>query len=953
MRADSLPADRDLQNALITQTKTISSSLTPNPCTLTPDFLRISSPEEIKLCDPACGSAHMLVYAFELLYLIYEEEGYEPTEIPNKILTKNLFGIEIDERAGELSAFALTMVAREKYSRFFKKPIQPNICVLEKIDFTTARDPKSSKNDLFSNVKWEDKGWEKILDELCKGGIRRDDLLHDLNLFAEADNFGSLVQPRLSPVQLKEASAEAITLHETHIQEAFLSALTEGVLKALRQAEYLSKRYHVVVTNPPYMGGKGMNDRLKSFLQEKYPDVKSDVFSAFVVRNTELAMDKGQLGFMTPFVWMFISSYEELRNFLIEKKTITSLIQLEYSGFEGATVPICTFTIQNSHDPRFKGGYVRLSDFRGADIQAPKALEAIRNHKCGWFYRTSSSKFVKIPGSPIAYWVSEKFLECFSNNEPIGGIIELKAGMSTGDNTVFQRIWHEVAQNSIGLSSKSLEETETNGLKWYPCHSGGEYRKWFGNHSIVVNWWKNGQEIRNYSFEDGRPRSAVRNESYYFREGITWSKISSGKFAARCRPVGFLFDDTGRCGFSEDNVCLRYTLGLFCSVLANEFLRVLCPTLSFTSGELAKIPYGVFSSQNTLKAIDRLIGLSQVDWNSYETSWEFAHLSILDPAQHQYTLNAAYTKLRANCKEMTLEMQRLEKENNRFYIDAYGLQDELSPDVPLPEITLTCNPYYRYGGDKTEQELEDLLLADTMKEFFSYAVGCMLGRYSLDKPGIILANQGETLQDYLKQIPKPTFMPDEDNIIPILEDEYFTDDIVGRFKEFLKVTFGTEHYDENLKFIEDAIGKDIRKYFVKDFYNDHVKRYKKRPIYWMFSSPKRTFNVLIYMHRYRPDIVSKILNDYLRAFIGKLEANRQSFSKIKISENASPRERTQADKKIADIELMLKELKAYEKTLYEVAAKKIEIDLDDGVKVNYIKFKEVLYPIKGLEKEEE
>ncbi|MDX9785836.1 MAG: BREX-1 system adenine-specific DNA-methyltransferase PglX [Desulfobacterales bacterium] len=890
------------------------------------DFLRISKPEELKICDPACGSGHMLTYAFDLLHAIYEEEGYEPAEIPEKILTHNLYGIEIDERAGELAAFALTMKARAKHRRFFRKKVVPNICVLENIRFN--------------------EGELKSYMDFVGRDLFTAPLQTTLRQFEEADNFGSLIRPKVSDVAwiLK-------TLKEKNVSgQIFLSKTHLKVLKVLRQADYFSPQYHVVIANPPYMGGKGMNGRLGAWLKDNYPDVKSDLFSAFMVRNTELALPKGQLGFMSPFVWMFISSFERLRNFLINQKTITSLVQLEYSGFDGATVPICTFTVENTHHPDFKGGYVRLSDFRGSEYQGPKTLEAINNQNCGWFYRSSGTNFKKIPGSPISYWLSEKLLNSFTKaKEYLSDSGTIREGITTGDNDRFLRLWYEVGQ-----SHTQLEYDQGNSsYKWFPHRKGGGYRKWAGNMEYFLNWKDNGTDIHVFHAlpldYNGAP---VRGKAYFFREALSWSRISSGKFSLRYHKAGSTYDSTAPSVFTSSDR-KNQTLAFLNGKIVAHLLAAISPTLDFRITNLGRLPLLSINSSSLSKINANTIALvrsGQVDWDSYETSWDFNDLPLLRPDYWQPTLNTTYQKLRAHWQEMALEMQRLEKENNRIFIEAYGLQDELTPDVPLSEITLTCNPHYRYGNNKSEDELETLLLADTMKEFISYAVGCMFGRYSLDKLGLILANQGETIEDYLKQIPEPIFPADANNVIPMLDGDWFTDDIAERFRKFLRVTFGEEHYEENLKFLEKALGKDIRKYFLKDFYNDHVRRYKKRPIYWLFSSPKGSFNALIYMHRYRPDTVSVVLNDYLREFRAKLIARKDHLEAVSISAGASLGEKTKALKEIETLKKMINELSAYEReVLYPLATQQVAIELDDGVKVNYQKFGAALKKIPGLD----
>ena len=901
------------------------------------DFLRISKPEEIKICDPACGSGHMLTYAFDLLYAIYEEEGVDPADIPEKILTNNLFGIEIDERAGELAAFALTMKARAKQRRFFNKGVKPNICVLENVHF--------DGNEL------------KDYMDFVGRDLFTAPLQTTLRQFEEADNFGSLIRPDVTDVDGMLRILESKNVSG----QLFISMTHQKVLQALRQADYLSPKYHVVIANPPYMGGKGMNGRLGAWLKDNYEDVKSDLFSAFIVRNTEMTLPKGQLGFMSPFVWMFLSSYEKLRSFLINQKAITSLVQLEYSGFDGATVPICTFTVENYYRPRLEGGYVRLSDFRGSENQGPRTVEAIKNPDCGWFYRAAAVEFQKIPGSPIAYWVSPTLRDAFQSCPAFSEYSDTRIGLITGDNDYYIRQWHEISIQKIGMNY-TREEAAKSEKKWFPQSKGGDFRRWYGNHNTVLDWSNDGNELQTRMHDSGTRTLAHNfNLDRIFLEGITWTKISSGTFGARFQPKGFLFNDASANAFPRESKFQYPLLAFLCSKLPVEILKAMNPTLNFLPGNVAQLPIAnrVLTSSLVLECSKTLVRTSKSDWDAYETSWDFTSLPLLQADYLQSTLKATYQKLRAHWREITLEMQRLEQENNRIFIDAYGLQDELTPEVPLNEITLTCNPHYRYGNDKSEDELEALLLADTMRELVSYAVGCMFGRYALDKPGLILANQGETIEDYLKRVPEPSFPADDDNVIPMLDGDWFTDDIAERFRKFLRVAFGDEHYEANLQFVEKALGKngkarDIRDYFLKDFYTDHVKRYKKRPIYWLISSPKGSFNALIYMHRYRPDTVSVVLNDYLREFRTKLTSHKSHLEAVSISAGASAGEKTKALKEIDKINKMIVELEDYEReVLYPLATEQVEIDLDDGVKANYPKFGAALKKIVGLEAKED
>ena len=574
-----------------------------------------------------------------------------------------------------------------------------------------------------------------------------------------------------------------------------------------------------------------------------------------------------------------------------------------------------------------------------------------------FFFRASAPDFKKIPGSPIAYWVSDRIRNSFIESSSLNDIAQPRKGITTADNDKYLRNWFEVE-----LGKAALKDC-IDGIKWYPVNKGGDFRKWNGNKEIVINWKNDGEEIKKFD------NSVIRNPSFYFKEGMTWNDISSGKFAMRYSDDRAMFEGKGPMAFAENNDKLINLISFFNSIVSASILSFLCPTLNFNIGDIAKTPISskILECTTINENGKSCIILSEEDWDSYETSWEFTSLPLLQSDYRCPTLKATYHDLRVHWQEMTIQMLRLEEENNRIFIDAYGLQDELTPEVPLNEITLTCNPHYRYSNSKNADELEVLLLADTMKEFISYAVGCMFGRYSLDKPGLILANQGETIEDYWKNLrtyqnlptancPLPTdsvFPPDADNVIPILDGDWFTDDISERFRKFLRITFGEEHYEENLKFIEVALGKDIRKYFLKDFYSDHVRRYKKRPIYWLFSSPKGSFNALIYMHRYRSDTVSVVLN-YLREFRIKLTTEKNHLEAISISASASPGEKTKALKEIESIRKMVEELDSYEREiLYPLATEQLEIDLDDGVKVNYQKFGPALRKILGLDTKEE
>ncbi len=905
------------------------------------DYLKVTSPEDLKICDPACGSGHMLTYAFDLLYQIYEEQGYDPVKIPSLILQKNLWGIEIDGRAGALSAFALTMKARSKDKRFFTRDIQPNICVLENVSFTDQEIEEYIRavgRDLFTEP-----------------------LIETLKQFEQADNFGSLIQPILT----NPGYARGVLEGKNLAGNILLYGLHEKVMKVLEYSEYLSSRYHVVVANPPYINSSSMNEQIKEFLNILFSDYKSDLFSTFVYRNSILGLEKSYIGMVNPNVWLYLSSYKPLRQFVVDQSTLLTLVELPLTGFKQATVQLCAYVFVRTKIIDPKGYFIRLVGFKGGDEEmANYAVQAIKDKKCDWTFLSSPRQWKKIPGLPIAYWVKEQIIRVFEQGKNLRSLIDIKQGMATSDNDRFLRYWFEISIDQIAFFCKSLEESEMRVEKWYPYNKGGVFRKWYGNNDLIVNWWKNGWEIKEFQSHLNQGwHVRLKSREYYFLPSLTWSFISSSYFSVRYSDPGFIFDVAGSSAFPDvDNYC--FYLGYLCTNMVYTFLQIINPTLNFQVENIALLPLLTDVTGSIKKDVDiivrKCVDISREDWDSNENSWNYSHSPLfnLSPKQKNerinfskssHQLNTLYILNSAHSKTKIQQLKLMEEENNRIFIDAYGLQDELTPEVKLEEITLTCNPCYKYGPGKTEEEYERLQRADTMKEFISYAVGCMFGRYSLDKPGLILANQGETLQDYLRQVTSPTYMPDEDNAIPILGGDWFADDISARFRKFLKLTFGEEHYSENLQFIEEAIGRDIETYFLRDFYPYHVKMYKKRPIYWLFSSPQGTFNVLIYMHRYTKDTVSIILNNYLREFRAKLEARRSFVEGLSISQSATQRDRTAALKELEVLKKQLEEITMYEReVIFPLATKQIEIDLDDGVKVNYPKFGDALAKIKGL-----
>ncbi|SDJ51513.1 BREX-1 system adenine-specific DNA-methyltransferase PglX [Salipiger marinus] len=896
------------------------------------DFLRVSGPQEIRICDPACGSGHMLTYAFDLLYAIYEEEGFPSAEIPGLILTHNLTGIEIDDRAGALAAFALAMKAAAKLGRrrFLRMEVKPDVVVLENVTFTPAE-----MQDVAAVV-----GRDLFTDEL------RTTLMQ----FEQAKNFGSLIVPVLRD------PAETLRVVEARDfgSDLLLKGVRDRVVAVLRMAEALAPRYHVVVANPPYMGGKGMNGALGEFAKKNYPEGKSDLFAAFIQRGESLLKRSGFNAMVTMESWMFLSSFEEFRTRFLVTVTINSMVHMPYLGKGGTSMGInfgtVAFVAAMVRRPDFRGEYCSVRYFETDDSGVPNHFPPQNERRS----KASTSDFERIPGNPIAFWLSETAFNSFSDpSSLLSTKCRIREGINTGDNDRFLRLWTEVSQRNFVRESS----TDSRNAKWFAHRKGGDYRKWYGNNEYVLNWANQGAEIHNFhnlplDF-NGAP---MRGKSFFFKRALAWSRISSGKFSIRYYDAGQTYDSTAPSIF-EAGKDEAVVLAFLNSPITAGLLEALSPTLDYRLTNLGRLPLLLSQSTAEGQAVAQntrvLVKGSRSDWDSYETSWDFTTLPLLSPDHRSGTLEATYARLRAHWAGMTAEMKRLEEENNRIFIDAYGLQDELTPEVPIEEITLTCNPAYRYGVKGTEEEREARLLADTMKELISYAIGCMFGRYSLDAPGLILANQGDTAQTYLDRIPKPTFAPDRDNVIPLFEEDWFADDAYQRFREFLSVTFGADRLVENLEFMRAALGKEVRTYLAKDFYADHVQRYKKRPIYWLVSSPKGAFQALIYMHRYSPDTLNITLNDYVRGLRDRLEAALRAAKATEISPDATAAEKNRAKRDIDRFTKQIAEVTEWERdTLYPLAVERIRIDLDDGVKRNYPKFPGVLRPVKGLEDED-
>ncbi|MDN5787991.1 MAG: BREX-1 system adenine-specific DNA-methyltransferase PglX [Pseudorhodobacter sp.] len=881
----------------------------------------------------------MLTYAFDLLYAIYEEEGYEADTIPALILTHNLTGVEIDDRAGALAAFALVMKAAAKLGRrrFLRMGVAPDICVLQNVSFTPAEMQDVAAvvgRDLFTDAMRE-----------------------TLGQFEQAKNFGSLIVPRLRD----PAEALRVVMARDFAGDLLLKDVQERVVAVLRMAEALSPKYHVVVANPPYLSDKYYSETIKKFANANFKKSRFNFYSLFMARNTTLSCLHGYIGMITLHSWMSGSKYEAMRENLIETCATVTMAHLGAGGFDsigGQVVSATAFVLERQRSQQKPGYYLNLTHVEGENLMASLVHDAKSDFDRDYCYRVPSSVFSEIPGAPFVYWISESELSAFQSLRKLDEFADFRQGMATTDNERFLRLWQEMSLDKIAFGAASSYDEDVNGRSWFPYNKGGGDKRWYGHNDFVVNYEDHGQIL--IDLVTGKypkisdPEFVIKNRSYYFLPSVTYSALSGGAFAARLSEKGFIFDTKGSCAFAQNGASRVGLAALLNSLVASQFIKLLAPTLDFSLFALSGVPYPDTVPAAAETTAKDALQIARSDWDAYETSWDFTTLPLLHPDHRAGTMDTTYTTLRSHWQDMTDQMQRLEEENNRIFIDAYGLADELTPEVPLAEITLTCNPAYRYGGNASEADRETRLRADTVAEFLSYAVGCMFGRYSLDAPGLILANQNESLADYLARIPEPQFMPDKDNVIPVLDADWFADDITDRFRQFLRVSFGDDTFRENLRFIEDALGKDIRKYFTKDFYADHVKRYKKRPIYWQFTSPKGSFQALIYMHRYRPDTVSVLLNEYLRAYLSKLEAERARLDQLADDASATQAQRTKALKDASAIAKQLDELNEWEReVVFPLAQQKIEIDLDDGVKRNYPLFGAALKKIPGLEATDE
>lgn len=870
----------------------------------------IHSASDIKFIDPCMGSGHVLVYAFDLFCKMYEEEGYQTREIPSLILTNNIYGIDIDPRCKQLAAFALTMKARAYHSRYLRRAVMPNTIALEAIEHDV----------IASTGAWSSKStmWQ----------------------FENVDTIGSLLQ-----IDPKECAKIQV--------ERGLFGARQQLLKT--QAEYLSQKYHCVVTNPPYLG-KGFCDVLKNYISANYPNSKSDTMATFMERCLDYAPASGKVAMINMQSWMFLSSYENLRIDLLEKYNIDSLLHLGPHAFDeigGEVVQCATFTIAK-HKPSSNGGiYYRLVDGRNSSEKEHAFLRRENG-----FYGINQSNFEKIPGNPVAYWISQAMLTVFSNRS-LGEDGEARQGMATGDNNRFLRLWPEVGYEKIMLNASSNENAINSGYKWFPHNKGGKV-KWYGDNDYVIAF---DEENYNLLLSMG---NHLPSRHLYFKQCLSWSVIASTAPTFRYIPDGYTFNMCGMSYFRKSSEDLFISLGYVNSKLFRNLVPIINPTINLSNGDFARIPN--CSLDNTEYIVEDNIHISKLDWDAHETSWDFKENELIrlvnqnqrETGAKDFPLQAVMMVYQAEWDDKFKQLHANEEELNRQFIEIYRLQDELTPDVPLDEVTILQK------GEISIEDGEIVWHEDVIiKQLISYLVGCFMGRYSIDRPGLIIASQHQDLNtlglkvEGLDNASEGRLEIDDDGIVPILDGEYFSDDMTVRIEQGIKTIFGASHFNENIKYINEKLGKTIREYLFKDFFNDHIdgKMYQKRPIYWLFSSKmgdkrkKGYFKALVYMHRMESDTLSKLHADYVVPFIDKIEQQHIEAEDLSLRDDLSQAQRNRARKSAEEYADQIRELKDFEQVLVQMASQRLSIDLDDGVRVNYPKFYPLVEPIKGLDKE--
>ena len=888
------------------------------------------NPETITLLDPACGSGHILVEAYEVLKAIYLERGFQPRSIPRLILEKNLYGLDIDDRAAQLAGFALLMKARADDRRLFSEPVKLNVLSLQEskgldADMLTRglqtvaggvnppnADSAIGEEDLLPGTRPQVSGGESKVAYLVDNSVRPV-IASLIATFVHAKTFGSLIKvPQALNVQLA-ATEERLQLA---LQEGDLYAkmAAQDLFPLVAQARLLGMQFDAVVANPPYMGGKGMNQPLKDYAKSSFPDSKSDLFAMFMERGFGWCKPTGFNSMVTMQSWMFLSSYEALREKLLQERTISSMVHMG-NGVMGIAFGTAATVMSNHHVSDCSGSFSFCSSNDVNDEGIP-AHFPVKNER---LKTAKPDDFKKIPGSPISYWVGKSALQVFENSKKLGSISTSSNGVQTGDNNKYVRFWYEVDANLINK-------------KWFGYNKGGAFRRWYGNIIHVVDWENSGLKIKS------EPNSCARGEEFYLTDGLTWSDVTSGMISCRYLPSGNIFDAAGPSAFFKSKIDLFSSIALMNTKFVLDFSKILNPTIHFQGGDYRKLPVCAPVAQEQVAALaEEAIAISKEDWSRLEESPEFVFNTISRLGKKsQSSLSTGWEFWREQTRLDIAELKSLEEQNNRLFINAYSLQDELSPDVPESQITLA-----RADREKDCQRL------------ISYAIGCMMGRYSLDESGLIYANAGNIGFDASRYV---SFPADFDGILPLTDELWFEDEAASRIREFLLAVWGPDTLAENMAWLAESLGikagetpdETIRRYLADKFYKDHLQTYKKRPIYWLFSSGKQgAFQVLVYLHRYHEGTLARMRAEYVVPLTGKIQSRIDMLEK-----DATAATSTAARNKLAkEVEKLKKkhvELLAYDEQLRHHADMRITLDLDDGVKVNYGKFGNLLAEVKAV-----
>ena len=903
--------------------------------------------EDVKILDPAMGSGHILVYAFDLLFEMYENLGWSTKESVLSILKNNIYGLEIDERAGQLASFALMMKAREKFSRLFsvlkrEEDFKLNTLIIEESNSLSERVKNRIKANNLNNLN-------KIIED-----------------FEDAKEYGSILKLETIDKELLEREFNILKESFNNNEQGTLifnedeldiniEEDLELIESLIRQHITLVNQYETVVTNPPYMGGKGFSPKLKTYVEENYKDTKSDLFAVFIERCNEFTKKNCYTSMITMQSWMFLSSFENLRKNIIEKTEIKTLNHLGARAFSeiGGEVVSTVAWVSQKKCPKNDGTYLRLVDYNNADLKEEEFFNKAN------YFQAKQKDFEKIPGSPIAYWVSDKIREIFEK-KLIGNLFPVKKGADTGNNDLFLKMWHEVNIRKSGLTLGIEEAKKKFTGKWVPYNKGGEFRKWYGNLEYFINWENDGYDLKN-------SKANLRSPQLYFRDGITWNALSSSKTSAR-KSANSIFDSAGSSMFPQKEE-IGYYLAFMNSKIVDYLLKILNPTLNYGAGTISNLPDADIKKHKEIikNKSQQNISISKEEWDSRETSWDFERLSLIDGKD----LKSAYENYCSHWRDNFVQLHKNEEELNRLFIEIYDLQDEMDEKVSFDDITILKkeakiveidNSKAREFSSESEKYLYDRGVSlefnkdELVKQFLSYAIGCIMGRYSTNKPGLIMANSDDVLElssnkflvkdanGDIRQEVETEFLPDEFGILPITAEKDFSNDIVERVKEFVKFVYGEESLKDNLNFIAEALGnKDnknpeeiIRTYFIKDFYADHLQRYQKRPIYWLMNSGKKNaFSCLFYMHRYEPLTVARVRADYLIHYQEMLENKRKFIERQLYAEDITAKEKKNVEKELKDLDVLLKELREYANEVKHIAEQKIALDLDDGVNINY------------------